>query len=153
MKDKIESKRQIVLRFSNPRYINIVKSSTELIAKQMGFSEEQACDITMAVDEAYTNSIEHTSGGAQPLEVEIEYLICSDRLEISIKDSGCGFNSCCHHIPLDLNGLETIRGRGLSLIRMLSDGFELASSPGEGTIIRIIKYLSTRAKKQLTAPA
>lgn len=152
MKETKGIKRQIVLRFSNPRYINIVKSNTELIAKKMGFSEDQACDITMAVDEAYTNSIEHTRGGSQPLEIEIEYLICSDRLEISIKDSGCGFNLSCHNIPSNLNGLETIRGRGLSLIRMLSDGFEVASRPGEGTMIKIIKYLSDRAKKRLVVP-
>lgn len=137
---------QVFIRFKNPRYLRVIRDNTEVIARRMGFAEDQIFELSMAVDEAYTNAIEHSGRVGGESELEIEYLIYDNRLEVSVKDSGCGFDCARLKIPNTLKNLHSSRGRGLGLIRMLSDSFELSSKPGVGTMIRIIKYLQTRQK-------
>lgn len=132
---------RVSLKFSNPFYLRVIRDNTESIARKMGFDEDQVFELGMAVDEAYTNAVEHGSSSAKS-ELEIEFLIYDDRLEVAVKDSGCGFDLACLKIPKNLSSLSSTRGRGLGLIQMLSDKFEMNSIPGTGTIIRIIKYLA-----------
>ncbi len=147
MKKNRGQPKKIYLRFNNPSYDKIVRANTEELARQMGFDEDQIYDISLAVDEAYTNAIEHSGNFGIALDLEIEYLIFEDRLEISITDTGCGFDPTRIEIPHTLRALTTIRGRGLSLIKILSDKFELLTRPGAGTFIKIIKYLTTGKSK------
>jgi len=142
MVSSVSPPKSVRFRFKNPRYDRIVRLNTESIARTMGFDGEQVFDITLAVEEAYANSLEHSRQalGQADLELEILYQIYSDRLEITIQDSGCGFEAeesrpAAH--SMEMND----RGRGLGLIRSLSDRAEVLSSPGLGTIIRITKLL------------
>jgi len=146
MKIKETQPEQVFLRFKNPRYLRVIRDNTEVIARRMGFAEDQIFELSMAVDEAYTNAIEHSGRVGGESELEIEYLIYENRLEVSVKDSGCGFDCARLEIPKTLKSLHSSRGRGLGLIRILSDGFELRSTPGVGTMIKIIKYLQARQK-------
>jgi serine/threonine-protein kinase RsbW len=132
---------QIYLRFKNPCYEKIVRENTEKIARNMGFDEDQIFDLTMAVDEAYANAIEHNSRKGTQLDLEIEYLVFENRLEILVRDSGCGFDIAQIDIPENLKKLTSDRGRGLTLIKALSDHFELLSNPGTGTMVKIVKFL------------
>ena len=130
------------LRFKNPRYNRIVRLNTETIARNMGFSEDQVFDITLAVEEAYTNAIEHGGKTAREcLELEIIYRQLPDRLVISIKDSGCGFDGSVADLSGQASDVINDRGRGLGLILHLSDHAEIISEPGSGTTIRITKFL------------
>jgi serine/threonine-protein kinase RsbW len=151
MKVKTIQAQQVFFRFKNPRYLRVIRDNTEDIARRMGFEEDQIFELSMAVDEAYTNAIEHSGKVGGESELEIEYLIYENRLEVSVKDSGCGFDSTRLEIPKTLKGLHSCRGRGLGLIRMLSDGFELRSKPGVGTLIKIIKYLQSRQRIGMAA--
>lgn len=113
----------------------------------MGFADDQIFDITLAVEEAYTNAVEHCGKNRVNVEIEIEFFEFEDRLEVLVQDSGCGFQK---DFPLnrsfrDLS--ESIRGRGLGLIKKLSDKIEIVSKPGTGTSIRIVKFLSSATKE------
>jgi len=138
----IKSCERVSLKFDNPCYLRVIRDNTETIARRMGFEEDQVFELGMAVDEAYTNAIEHGSNADCDSALEIEFLIFDDRLEVAVKDSGCGFDHACLKIPKHLGTLTSTRGRGLGLINLLSDKFELSSIPGTGTIIKIIKYLA-----------
>jgi len=130
------------LRYKNPRYDRVVRVNTEAIARSMGFTEDQIFDITLAVEEAYTNAIEHASRRGPDLELEIIYHLHVDRIEISVHDTGCGFDAPSgDDVKILLAGIECSRGRGIALIRMLSDVADIISEPGIGTLIRITKYL------------
>lgn len=135
--------KSVRLRFRNPRYERIVRVNTESIARKMGFTEDDVFDITLAVEEAYTNAIEHSGKPKADLELEIVYLLFADRLEVSVQDSGQGFRQDPDKLlelqpPPDMN---SDRGRGLGLIRHLTDRTEILSEPGIGTLIRITKFL------------
>ena len=138
--------KSVRLRFRNPRYERIVRVNTESIARKMGFTEDDVFDITLAVEEAYTNAIEHSGKRRPDLELEIVYLLFTDRLEVSIQDSGQGFQQDPAKL-LELKPLPDMssdRGRGLGLIQHLADRTEILSEPGIGTLIRIIKFLVPR---------
>ncbi len=132
---------QVLFRFKKPCYLRAIRDNTEIIARRMGFDEDQVFELTMIVDEAYTNAVEH--GGMRPdgSDLEVEFLIFKDRLEVCVKDTGCGFDLSCVQIPANLRSLTSTRGRGLGLISMLSDSYELTSSPDTGTVLRLIKYI------------
>lgn len=132
---------RVFLRFSNPYYNNIVRVNTENIARKVGFSDDQIFESVMAVDEAYTNAVEHSKKSDSTLMLEIEYLVYQDRLEVLIKDTGCGFDVTKHNISSTVSNNFSNRGRGLNLIKCLSDKFELKTSPGTGTEVKIIKYI------------
>lgn len=138
---------QVIFKFKNPCYMRVIRDNTEIIARRMGFDEDQTFELAMIVDEAYTNAVEH--GGKVGAGLEIEFLIFADRLEVSVKDTGCGFDMSCVPIPQNLRSLSSTRGRGLGLISMLSDHYELTSSPGMGTMLRLTKYLC--AQKEFVA--
>lgn len=137
--------KSVRLRFTNPRYDRSVRLNTEAIARNMGFDEDRVFDITLAVEEAYANALEHAMNSSldATLELEIIYNIFSDRLEVTIQDSGCGFKCHPNQFMDKCNLKKTLssRGLGLELIRTLSDSSEILSSPGLGTLIRITKFL------------
>jgi len=132
---------RVSLRFSNPYYNNIVRSNTENIARKAGFDEDQVFETVMAVDEAYTNAVEHSKIHDTEIIIEIEYFLYNDKLEVLIKDTGCGFNISDDTISESLKTNFSSRGRGLSLIKCLSDQFDLNTRVGIGTEIRIVKFL------------
>ncbi|GAB4279028.1 MAG: anti-sigma B factor RsbW [Candidatus Rifleibacteriota bacterium] len=135
----------VSFKFKNPQYSKIIRENAELIARKMGFSDDKIFELAMAVDEAYANAVEHAG---KEHELEIEFSIYEDRLQISVADSGCGFDFARLKIPKTLKNMQGARGRGLSLMRRLSDGFELISSPGSGTLVKIVKYLTHRKKRE-----
>lgn len=151
--------RSVRFRFKNPRYDRIVRLNTESIARTMGFDEDRVFDITLAVEEAYANALEHSvaSQTSAELELEIVYQLFPDRLVVTIQDSGCGFHAREQELVALSEETMALRGRGLGLIRTLSDHAEILSAPGLGTLIRITKFLPGQTGKpeptSPTAPA
>lgn len=48
---------------SDPRYLSVVRSAVEEAARRLGFTDDAAHKIVLAVDEALTNVIRHGYGG------------------------------------------------------------------------------------------
>ncbi len=140
MKDKKVSK-EITINLFSTRYQDSVRKKAEEIAKQMGFDEDSIFDLALVVDEAYVNAIEHGAEGKSDTKLEIKFLIFDDKLEISIKDSGQGFDMNQVTVPDNLKSLSSTRGRGLGLIKLLTDEFSMESQPGLGTTVRFSKYI------------
>ena len=140
--DKFPDK--ITFYFPTALYISAVRHNVSKIAKRMGFKDEHAFNISLAVDEAYVNAVEHGACNVDA-EVKVEFSVYSDRLEVSVSDTGCGFNVDEFDIPEDFNLVRTVRGRGLGLIKILTDEMDIESSVGNGTTIKFVKYIESRA--------
>lgn len=132
---------EIVMNLFSTRYFDSVRKKTEEIARRMGFDDEQVFDLALVVDEAYVNAIEHGAEGKKETELEIKFLIYEDKLEVSIKDGGRGFDMNKVAVPDDLKSIKSTRGRGLGLIKLLTDEFEMESKPGVGTTVKFSKYI------------
>lgn len=136
----------ICISQSSSDYSSSVRKTAQDVATEMGFDDDRVFDVAMAVEEAYVNAIEHGNFVSGKTKLEIKFFSYEDRLEVLINDTGCGFDSKKVNIPRHLGAVDSVRGRGLSLISNLSDDFKLVSCPGKGTRVKIINYLWGRHK-------
>jgi PAS domain S-box-containing protein len=103
-----------------------------------GIPEGMAADIILAVNEAAANSIEHAYRGRKPGKVRIEGENDGARVHVRIIDKGSWKPA-----PAD----PGVRGRGLLLIRAVSDWLEMDCTP-TGTAVNISFHLPAQTSPQ-----
>ena len=111
--------------------------TAEVVARHMGLSEEKCGEISMALIEACINAFEHSQSDKQ---IEINFKIRNDLLEIQVTDKGLGFDKSKVKIPKieEKIASEYKRGWGLQLIKELMDSVEFDSTQ-EGTTVTMTK--------------
>lgn len=95
-------------------------------------SAERVCDVTLACSEALANSAEHAyrdRDGADSMTLELAYDPAKMTIEIVIGDQG-------QWMPPESHSHNAFRGRGLPLIRMLSDACKIDGG-SHGTTVRL----------------
>ncbi|MDY2737617.1 MAG: ATP-binding protein [Intestinibacter sp.] len=120
---------------SNPQYVSVVRLTTSGIANKMGFCLDDIEDIKVAVSEACTNAIKHSSDN----KFYVEYTIFENGLTIEIIDNGKGYNVDSVDKP-NLNEPKE-SGLGLFIIESLMDDVMIKSDVDSGTTIKMTKYL------------
>ena len=120
---------------SNPQYVSIVRLTTSGIANKVGFCLDDIEDMKVAVSEACTNAIKHSSDN----KFSVEYTIFEDGLTIKIVDSGKGYDVDAVDKPNLKEPKES--GLGLFIIQSLMDEVDIKSDIDNGTIIKMTKYL------------
>jgi PAS domain S-box-containing protein len=105
--------------------------------------EELVADIVLAVNEACANSIEHGYRGQEPGKVRVEAENDGARVHMRIIDTGSW-----KPVPAD----PGTRGRGLLLIRAVSDWLELDCTPS-GTTVDVSFALSAHTADSKTRAA
>ncbi len=105
--------------------------------KEKGYAKEDTFSIHLAVEEAFINAVKH--GNKMDLDKKIEfcYQIDDERVEISVKDEGAGFDPNQIPDPRCGDNLFKPSGRGLFLIRSYMDEVEYND---KGTCLKIVKY-------------
>jgi len=123
---------------SDPRLLPVVRSTVAELAAVWGFETEQCRSITLAVDEALSNVIQHAYKNRCDQEIELSCQAHSDSLEFSFVDRGEAVDPsrvCAQ--PLDETATS---GRGTHLIRQIMDEVCYERLP-EGNRLRLKKYL------------
>jgi len=115
-----------------------------------GVDREIAMEIGLALSEACATVVEHARGGPCA-EYQIRAGITGDRCRVEIIDGGPGF-------PLDrLRGRAAVAGpgaesgRGLMLIRAMTDKVQLSNHPRRGAVLRFEKALRWREDALVSA--
>ncbi len=112
-------------------------------AHAFGFSEEDAANIVLAVDEACTNIIKHAYQYAADKKIEVSIFQNNRSLEIRIFDNGRSFDPSKISRP-DLKehiGHRRRGGLGVYLMKKLMDKVEYNFHRGKLNEVRLIKYL------------
>lgn len=112
----------------DPAEVPPVRAATRALAEQHGFAA-RASDLVLALDELIANAREH---GDAPITVRGWY---DGRLVLAVSDPGRGFDLTSvvrAHPPVMLGR----RGRGLWIIRQVTDHLEVDITP-EGTTVRV----------------
>ncbi|WP_248293807.1 ATP-binding protein [Actinoplanes sp. TBRC 11911] len=91
-------------------------------------------DLEIAVTEACANVIRHATG-AETFEVTLD--VGDDRCAIDVLDSGPGFDP--ESVTAAPPGAGSEHGRGLFLIKALSENVRMHSVPREGSLIHFEK--------------
>lgn len=140
MADKIEDKFDYI-KLSIPNkaeYVSVVRLTTSAIASRMGFNIEEIEDIKVAIAEACTNTLEHGSIGEKE-NLDIDFDIYLDKLVITVKDAGEGFNiNDVKDLTVEELGESNL---GIFIINSLMDDVNLIKDNGKGTEIRMTKHI------------
>jgi serine/threonine-protein kinase RsbW len=113
-------------------------------ARAFGFSDEDAANIVLAVDEACTNIIKHAYQYATDKEIEVSVVPKNRSFEIRIFDNGRSFDPGTIRQP-DLKehiGHRKRGGLGVYLMKKLMDKVEYNFHKGKRNEVRLIKYRS-----------
>lgn len=123
----------------DPRSAGLVREGVCAFARARGICEDDVAALVTALGEALANAIEHSRAEA-PIEVHCE--IRTDQILATVRDGGVGFEGD-HPIGLDLELPDTDaeRGRGLPIMRFLTDTFSIQSVPGGGTAVVLGRYV------------
>ena len=115
---------------SSPEYVLLARLVVAQVGRLAGFGPEDVYDLKLAVTEAATNVIRH----AAVESYEIEYRVLEQAVEITVIDTGGGFNVA------DLTRVPDGQGGfGLAIIRDLVDELVLDSTQGGGTRLKMIR--------------
>ena len=120
---------------ANPAYVSIIRLTTSGIANKVGFCMDDIEDLKVAVSEACTNAIKHSSDD----RFTIIYTMIENGLTIEIIDNGNGYDTSSINEP-DIENLKE-SGMGLFIIEALMDEVSIESQEGRGTSIKMTKYL------------
>lgn len=124
---------------SELEYLDLVQTMTDCITRFMGFEEDSTHWIGMSVRESVTNAIQHGNKLDKSKKVDIRFVVEHDRLEISVKDQGTGFNVEELPNPLDPDNLLKPSGRGIFYIRSFMDEVEFKTLSRGGMEVRMVK--------------
>ncbi len=120
---------------------------------EAAFSEREASNTKLAVDEACTNIIKHAYEGAEQGEILVRIEISPGDLQVSLHDKGKRFDFASVQDP-DLDEyVETGRkgGLGVFLINRLMDGVEYHTDDSGNELV-LSKHSQSAATRGLIAP-
>ena len=129
---------------SDLKNVEAAEELVERVCKSVGFDEEDEHRIGMAVHESVINAIWHGNKNDSTKKVLLRIEVHDDRIEVHVKDQGQGFDLSQVANPLEDQNLLKVSGRGIFLIRSFMDEFRVASAPGAGTEVVLVKRLHPR---------
>lgn len=101
------------------------------------FSQEDIFAVHLALEEAFLNAMKHGNKMDPKKEIKVDYLVTTDRVEISMMDEGEGFEPKAIPDPRRGENLYKTEGRGLLLMRSYMDVIEYNES---GNCVRMVRY-------------
>ena len=136
MSSKAPISRSIVVESISSTIIGVCKHIlSELEANNFG--QEDIFAVHLALQESFLNALTHGNKMDASKEIKIDYLVCSDRIEISITDEGNGFDPESIPDPRVGENLYRISGRGLLLIRSFMDVVKFNE---RGNCMHMVRY-------------
>jgi signal transduction histidine kinase len=141
-------------RFANDRILSVkiagepdivvARQRARQVAALLGLPLQDQANFGAAVSEIARNAFQYAGGGSVDFEVALQGQ--PQFLWIQVTDQGPGIPD----IEAVLNGRDSAKtslGTGLVGARRLSDRFEISSSPGHGTCVRLGKALPASAQR------
>lgn len=107
--------------------ISIAENLIDEVCKKYNVDEDNYGNILIAVTEAVNNAINHGNQQDASKQVHLEVSYLADRsLKFTVSDEGDGFNYDQLPDPTDPENIEKISGRGVFLMKSLSDSIDFS---------------------------
>ena len=131
--------------------VPLVRTICRDAMRRLGVTEDCQGDVALALTEACANVVRHAAG-VSDYEVLVEFV--SSTCHIRVVDRGAGID--LRGIDLrDSDGIDAEidrdSGRGVVLMRVLTDRLDFDSRPEEGTIVHLQKHLELEEGALLAA--
>ena len=107
----------------------------------LGFDEDAAHYMSVAVRESVVNAIKHGNRQDAKKRVKVSFVILPGVLEVAVQDEGPGFDPGRIPDPVADENLLKTDGRGIFFMRSFMDKVEYSFPPKGGTLVRLVKRL------------
>lgn len=123
---------------SHPRYLSLIRSVTFALAKIAGFTDDDAKDLKLVMDEACTNIIKHSYHYDYTKPIVINFYLNSNEFEVLIQD----FGEKVDPSKIKSRKMDVVRpgGLGVYIMKKLADVMEYDPAGCDGPRLRLIKY-------------
>lgn len=125
--------------FSRIENISIVEKMLDEISENMDISSEVYGNMLVAVIEAVNNAILHGNKLNPNKQVSVSFTNINEKVVFTIKDEGNGFNYNKIPDPTLPENIEKPHGRGVFLMKKLSDEIKYNTTGTEVSLIFNIK--------------
>jgi anti-sigma regulatory factor (Ser/Thr protein kinase) len=132
----------VQLRFpAKPDYLLLARLTLSGITRDLPLGDEVLADLKLALTEACGNVVRHAYTGSDG-DVSVAFTIDDNRILMTVQDYGDGIRAPDAIVETPVEGpLEG--GMGMSIIRAIVDELEVEPGhDGQGTIVRMVKYLT-----------
>jgi serine/threonine-protein kinase RsbW len=119
--------------------IRIIESFIDNAKEKYHLDDDMYGNIMIAVTEAVNNAIKHGNSGDQSKNVSLSLNLKDSLLKFIIKDEGRGFDFQNLPDPTEPENLQKIGGRGIFLMKHLSDEVEFKE---EGRVVELSFYMN-----------
>lgn len=125
-------------------YISNTLLTVREICDYLCISSDRTSRIVLSLEEALMNAIEHAYSTNDGL-IDLNFLVEGDDFVVTVEDYGRGLNfesdlSSYHQGISEGQALQD-RGRGISIIRGVSDDFQLDALDGHGTKVTMMFHI------------
>jgi len=134
---------------SDLRFVEVAEQVTTILAHQVGFDDDAALWISMAIREAVINAIRHGNKEDRSKCVDIQYTLNHDSLAVRVSDRGEGFDPATAPNPLDPENLLKPSGRGIFYMKTFMDEVRYSPRPGGGTVVWLTKKIKQPESKNV----
>ena len=119
------------------RSVPVVRRTVATALSSAGVTGECVGEVEVALSEACTNVFRHAGQGAS---YEVVINIGDEQLTVDVLDSGAGFGNL-EAEPSAMADLDAEGGRGIALMRALSDRAVFDTVTGRGGSVHLMKHL------------
>lgn len=129
---------------SDPKILKVIRAGISHLCELIGFSQDEGKSIMLAVDEACSNIIKHTYGGAFNRPIIVSCSMLEDGVKVVLRD----FGKKIDNKAIKSRDLEDIRpgGLGVHLIHSVMDEVTYDDRCKDGNCLTLVRYL--RQKKE-----
>jgi len=139
----MSSGRELNLRFdSNLSSVEAAEIIVQKLAHDLGLDDDTIEQLAMAVREITVNAVTHGNGYSKEKSVYFSVVANPNRLSITIRDEGDGFNPDAIADPTAGENLLKTSGRGLLLSRAFVDEIQFRSGTPHGTEVVLVKTIA-----------
>lgn len=112
---------QKVIFASKPENLVLVEKMIEDVCEEFKISEDQYGNMLVALTEAVNNAMQHGNKSDPSKKVTLGFEVMEDYIKFRVKDEGQGFDFTQTPDPTDPMNIEKPNGRGVFLMKRLSD--------------------------------
>ncbi|TNF72632.1 MAG: ATP-binding protein [Acidobacteria bacterium] len=125
-------------RFEDIELVDLVAAAA---LTHLGFEEEVADKVCLAIREAVANAVQHGNRLEPDKITQVVLAIGKEDLEIEIKDEGGGFDPESVPNPLAAENLLKPTGRGIFLMRRFVDAIDFEFDDSGATVVKLRKRI------------
>ena len=113
---------------SSVENLTYVEKEIETIFDDFSFKQDHFGNVLIAVTEAVNNAVHYGNQEDVTKVVNINFTSQKNKLVVTIKDQGDGFDYEALPDPTDPENLEKLQGRGIFLMKHLSDSISFSDN-------------------------